>query len=285
MALDVFLSRNVDARALTQVTMGGVAWSSHRSGVRRRVTQFVYEHPDTGAAFTIDSDAHELLGTTELSPLNARLNVGRPDCYGREVVGALEWISRRLGAELYLQQSDGAVPPVDMPGLLSAWRELNGAACQVLRERGAESTSIDRAVADAWWSWQWELSPTRAELEPILGFVPGLFLVQRHGQGPALRAWTWTTGQAQAMPDAETVLFLPDLSGSRPVLLDATRVMSALEPLLERHVREDGTELPYVPEARNEACQAVARQLADLTTPLDREFDVVAIHELREFDN
>lgn len=283
MALNVFLSQEVDARALARVIQGGRAWSSHRSVALRRVTQVVYEHPDTGVDFTIDSEAHELRGgTRDVSAFNVRLNVGRPDCYGREAVGAVQWLADTLAATLYLEEPSGELSPVDGPQLLEVWRAMNQSACQQLQGQGIQAAAIDRDVADAWWSWQWDLDRRRVEVEQHVGFVPGLFLVQRGGQGPALRAWTWTEGQAQAMPQAEAVILLPDLSGTRPILLDLRQVMSALSPLVEQHVCQDGAALPFVPAALDEQCQNIARELAGASSPLDREFTSISVHSLRD---
>jgi len=115
-ALDVFIHRTIDGarlRAQPQVIDVG---RCDVSGVRRRVTQLWYENSATGVVFTVDEEASELVGETpDLSRFNARLNVARPDCYGREAVLAFAHLVAEAGARSKFWPRTPGLPRVTRP--------------------------------------------------------------------------------------------------------------------------------------------------------------------------
>lgn len=257
-ALDVFIRP-----AVTGADLAGAVddprWQITRGRWRQRVTQLTFEDPDTGVVFTVDDEARELLGRGALgmSSFNGRLNVLRPDFYGRQAVAALSSLVRAAGGHVCLDGASGLVE-IDDDVLLEAWRSLNqqGRAAVAGSPRSATPRATRDAV-DAWYQWQSGLSARRVEAETLELWLPSIMWFEDGRTGSAMRSVVWTEGQAQAVPDTDVFLYLPELdTGSdNLIVLRRDRALEAIGDLIETRTMADGTVVGFVPLERDEECR------------------------------
>lgn len=257
MALDVLLRTPASLDEAFEALAERGNWTARRSLFRRRCRQLFYDNGSTGVVFTLD---RALVATG----LHVRLNVARPDFYGRESVEELAWLSGVLDADVALLEDNlPASGFLDVAALLDAWRGLNDQAWDVVTEAGAEFAVLDRTVADTWWVWQHGLEDRRARMESI-AWLPKVTLLRDASTGRAVRASTWAEGQAEALPPTDLVLYLASVRRPSPlVAIPSEVVRSTLADLLVDGVSDDGVAVSYTPTKWDEEVRQRAARLAD----------------------
>lgn len=285
MALDVFFRPAVDGPALAGEASVQRYWSVQHTLLRRRVVQLTYQHEATDVVFTVDREAADLApGVADLSPFCARLNVARPDFYGREAVHALDQLAKSVGTMLVCGRADEELAETDDESLLDLWRSLNTQAWQVVDETGALFVRIDRDVADEWWAWQNALADRQDQVEDRDLFLPTVLLLRHAGSDQVRRMWTWTEGQAQAIPSADAVFYIADLSVSGPqVVLSQAAVLTVVEDLIATVHVSDGASIRHIPyEYDGESRRRAADLVAKLPPSEPPDFELVGTEFLRD---
>ncbi|HVU71333.1 MAG TPA: hypothetical protein VHE83_00075 [Mycobacteriales bacterium] len=281
MALDVFFTPAVDGPTLAAAIRPSLPWQvGQRGRLRKQISQLIYDNDDTGVAFTVDREAEELSdGSPELSPFNARINLGRPSFYGQEAIGALMLLARDAGAELVLLDEEQRPRRAALDELLDAWSRGNASAWAAVDPTRSIGVPVAREDADAWWQWQMWRARRERELEE-LAFVPRLFLLRRGG-GPAIRAWTWPGGQAQAIPDGDVVLCPVD--GGGMLLLTQDEARSIVAGLTTTITCRDRGVVTYVPIEHDAAVKArFSSSVAGRRLIASSELEAVSADRLRD---
>ena len=76
------------------------------------MAQLRYQNRATGVVFTVDEEADDLIDEMPaLSGFNGRLNVARPDFYGREAVDAFAHLVSEVGGEVQILAGDAPDDP------------------------------------------------------------------------------------------------------------------------------------------------------------------------------
>lgn len=279
MALDVFISPELEGKVLASAAADRPHWRVRRSGLRRRVTQLVYENPETDVALTLmttvrsrarraSSPASSGISTWCVRTITARRPLSRSVTSSTGPVASSCWQNATTARHLRPNESvDFRFGRATQADVLDEWRELNAGAWTVAERHGASQIArTSRAAADAFWHWQMGLT-ARREAFSHLCWLPALTWLHKSTTHEALRVAVWAGGQAEGLPEADLTMYMPPpyKGGLPPVLLPQSKVLAALEDLIATTQATDGTTVKYVPESMSDECM---RRGAALTTGL-----------------